>query len=133
MNRQYNSIEQLFTENKDWIQGKLNSHPFYYNVVRRLGFKEIGISIVDARDNEKSRYASHNGLNGKIDEIVNYFEKPDITVKTKERVLLDIIENYGWVEEHPIKAFVKYKNGFSMPTKDLWKLGCALLTFSKKG
>ena len=129
--KRYHSIDQLFTEEKEWIQGKLNAHPFYYNVVKRLGFREIGISIIDDDGNVTSEYASHNGLDGKIDGIVNYFENPDFTVEAKEEVLLDIIDNHELVEEHPIKAFLKYRKGFPMPPRDLWKLGRALFSYSK--
>ncbi|MBU0456710.1 MAG: hypothetical protein ABH824_03210 [Nanoarchaeota archaeon] len=129
--REYNSIEQLFNEDKEWIQDKLNEHPFYYNVVKVLGFREIGIIVQNDLGEELGIYASHNGLDGKIYEIVDKFENPDIIVNANEKTLLEIIENHQWIEEHPIQAFLKYQSGFSMKAKDYLKLFYSVFYFAK--
>ncbi|MBU0470299.1 MAG: hypothetical protein KKA62_03575 [Nanoarchaeota archaeon] len=114
MGKRYDSIDQFFKKDKEWIAEELNGHPYYYGIVKFLGFKEIGIIVLDEEDLEIGRYASHNGNDGKIYEIEPYFVNPDLSVRVKETVLLDIIENREDVKAHPVRSFFRYQNHFSM-------------------
>lgn len=111
----YTSLDQIVKDgHSEQIKQELNSYPLYTFMVRLFGFKEIGIIALDEQDQEIAKYASHNNEQGEIIEIVDYFVKPDIAVKAKEKTLLEILHKAERVKEHPFAAILQYCWRFSL-------------------
>lgn len=131
MPESYETIDEHFKHNKKWIMKELNNQPKYCAVVRSLRFNEIGITVLDEDKKEIGKYASLNGADGKIYEIKDGFEKPNIAVKVKESTLLKIIKNIESVKSNIPTAFLKYAPEFSMEAKDYVAIFTAFLGLIK--
>jgi len=120
----YLSLDQIIRDDHtEQIKQELNSYPLYTFMVRRFGFKEIGIVALDDTRKEIGKYASHNNEQGEITEIVDHFVKPDIAVKAKERDLLEILHRAEWVKAHPLAAILQYCWRFSLVTGQYQRVG----------
>ena len=120
----YTSLEKIVADgHAEQIKQELNNYPLYTFMVRLFGFREIGIIALDEQSREIARYASQNNERGEITEIVNYFTKPDIAVKAKERDLLEILHQAERVKEHPFQAIVQYCWCFSLVAGQYQRIG----------
>ena len=112
MFKEYNTIEDVMYFAKDSVKKELNNTPLYVRAVSIMGYREIGIEVLDNLGQKCSDYASHNFVNGEINEIVNNFEKPNIIVKVKEDTLLEILHDVEHIKKHPLISFLKYAPKF---------------------
>ena len=120
----YTSLEKIVADgHAEQIKQELNNYPLYTFMVRLFGFREIGIIALDEQSREIARYASQNNERGEITEIVNYFTKPDIAVKAKERDLLEILHQAEGVKEHPLAAILQYCWRFRLVAGQYQKVG----------
>jgi len=118
MFKQYNSIDDLLKYEKVTIINEFNQQPLYYKIVKALGLTEIGITVLDNDDRIIGSYASYNGSDGKVIDIVPYQKSPNIIASAKEMVLLGMIQNAEMIKAHPKSSFFKYGPYFKMRKKD---------------
>ncbi len=133
MNRNYDSIDKLFTEDKNWIIEQLNGQKTYYQTIKRCKYTKIGVIVQDNSGKEIGRYASNNNIDGKISEIVGEteFGDPNIVVAVKEKVLLEIVNKREYVKAHPIESLIKYGKEFKFITGNYWDIFTRALGFDR--
>ena len=126
----YTSLEQIVVNKEtQQIKAELNAYPLYTFMVRLFGFREIGIVALDEKGGEIGKYASENNVSGEITEIKTCFSSPDIIVKAKEKVLVDILHHAEEVKQHPVKAILKYGWEFGLVYGKYESIGSYLAAF----
>ena len=113
------------SEGKHLVMRELNSSLLYTSAVREMGYTEIGIIVLDGEGTEK-HYASHNSNSGEITDIVDYFKNPDIVVKVREAILLEILYGVETVKDNPLFSFLKYGPKFRPRIVDIPKFAILL-------
>ena len=127
MFEQYRSLDEIMQHGGgEVIRAELNASALYVWAVRHCRFKEIGL-VVKTECGIMGHYASHNSPDGKIDEIVDSLDQPDIVVRVQERVLLEILRNFNYIKDHPLSSFAKYGRHFHMAARDYKKICKAVL------
>ncbi len=130
MFQQYNSIFQQYSSIAEIVQSgaiklvqeELNATPLYVQAVAYLKLREIGIIVEGEQKKIVGKYASHNAADGKIEEIVDFHTHPDLTVRVREGVLMDILYHVEEVKRYPRRSFFRYARHFSMKSEEYWKL-----------
>ncbi len=127
MFEQYRSLDEIMQNGgREMIQAELNATPLYVGAVRHCRFKEIGM-VVNTEKGIIAHYASHNNPEGKIEKIVDALHQPDITVRVKERVLLEILRHVDYIKAHPLSSFARYSRHFHMNASDYKRICKAVL------
>ena len=109
MFQHYKSLDEVMQgEGKHVVMRELNASSLYLNAVREMGYREIGIIVLDEEGREKYRYASCNLESGEIRDITAQFQKPNFIVKAKESVLMQILYDIEEIKAKPLPAILKY-------------------------
>lgn len=109
--RKYSTIDEVMAgPGKKKVIEVLNSNRDYLSVVKLLGYNQIGINVLDSQGNE-TLYVSDN--RPETGEIIDIYRNPEnirtnITVKTKDQTLMNMLYKMDWIEDNTLCAIFRY-------------------------